>query len=73
MSVARSSVADVPATDETDGTHDMAGGDIPFRQQRMSPKRVVHFRAQEVKNTELSAAQEERSGAVWAVTGVFRA
>ena len=53
--------------------HNMAGGAIPFRQQRMSPKRVVHFRAQEVKNTELSAAQEERSGAVWAVTGVFRA
>ena len=46
--------------------HNMAGGAIPFRQQRMSPKRVVHFRAQEVKNTELSAAQEERSGAVWA-------
>ena len=53
--------------------HDMAGGAIPFRRQRMSPKRVVHVRAQEVKNTELSAAQKERSGAVWEVTGVFRA
>ena len=53
--------------------HDMAGGAIPFRRQRMSPKRLVHVRAQEVKNTELSAAQKERSGAVWEVTGEFRA